>query len=195
MTPKIMSKPTALVLVIILVLLSTLCVGSMEKINFQYSMKNVPIPSNKEFRLEFIQSVNIFMKNLKWRAWHYLNPIQNAQKKETFQFNSTSPPPNVPELKILEEKMQNLTKTLEFKEGIRDSFQQQLKKDLKNINTEERLVVPADKSSNFYKVSKNTYKTNMKKSIEKDYKKATYNIATRIDREDKKIAENLDIES
>ena len=192
MTLKIMSKPLALVLY--LVLLSPLSVGNMDKISFGYSMKNVPIPNNEEFRLEFIHSVNIFIKNMSWRAWHYLNPSPNRNKKETFSFNTTNCAPFVPALKTLQDNMQDLTKKIEFKENYNNKFQNQLKKDLKIIKAAKEIIVPADKSTNYYKADNETYEILLHRNITKDYKKADESVIDKIDKEDRDIAINLEID-
>ena len=134
------------------------------------------------------------MKNMKWRAWHFLNPDLNSNKKETFKFKSTSVVPYVEQLETLKEKLENLTRNLEFKENIRNNFQHQLKKDLKTIRDEKRVFVPADKSTNYYKVEQDTYKNLLHKNITKDYKKANRDIAEKIDLKDKEFAEKLEIE-
>ena len=63
MQKNISNPPT---LVITLILLSSLCVVDMaEQINFQYSMKNIPIPPKQEYHLELIHSVREFEKRIK----------------------------------------------------------------------------------------------------------------------------------
>ena len=97
-----MSTLSANALVLTL-LLSTLSV-SMEQVQFDYSMKKIPIPPKQEYHLQLISSVETFMKNIKWRAFHFLNPMQSNQK-QTFGFNSTKPAPQVAELKELENEL------------------------------------------------------------------------------------------
>ena len=61
-------------LVITITLLSFLCFVNMaEQINFQYLMKNTPVPHKQEYLLELIHSVREFEKIIKWRA-HLLTP-------------------------------------------------------------------------------------------------------------------------
>ena len=40
----------------------------MEKVNFGYSMKNIPIPNEKGYKLELIQKVEDFIKKIRWKA-------------------------------------------------------------------------------------------------------------------------------
>ena len=61
--------------------------------------------------------------------------------------------------------LQDLTKNLEFKEKNINNFQHQLKKDLKTINIEKRMIVPADKSTNYYKVNQDIYKEKHNKRL------------------------------
>ena len=142
----------------------------MEKVNFGYSTKNIPIPSEKEFKIELIKSVEKFMKNIKWRAFHYLNPTQSRQNKETFGFNTTTPPPKVTELDELQDMLFDLVVGIKFKK-FSNEFQTKLKEDIKNMAKENKMIVAADKTHNFYKVTKEKYDKLLEKNINKDYKK------------------------
>ena len=50
-------------------------------------------------------------------------------------------------------------------------FQQKLKKDQKNIRSEKRIFVSADKTTNFYKMDPAEYKKLLEKNVMKEYKK------------------------
>ena len=69
----------------------------MEQVNFGYSLKNIPIPSKQDYLLELINSVGIFVANLRWRCHFYLNP-SNQNRKESFDFKTSKAAPSVPEL-------------------------------------------------------------------------------------------------
>ena len=153
----------------IILLLSTLGVV-MEQVKFDYSMKNIPIPSKEEFMIQMIHSVEYFVKNIRWRAFFFLNPSQSTQSKETFGFRSTSPAPFVPELREFELKLYDLTKNIRFRNRT-NSFQTKLNGDSKKIKGETNMIIAADKTSNFYKVSKTDYEALLEKNITKDYKK------------------------
>ena len=109
MTQMIISNPYTLVITI--TLLSSLCVVNMaEQINFQYSMKNIPVPTKQEYLLELIHSVREFGKRMKWRSHFHLNPQPIGTKKETFGFNTSKAAPIIPELKTLEDNLFKLVK-------------------------------------------------------------------------------------
>ena len=39
----------------------------MEKLNFGYSLKNIPTPDGKSYNLRFLEKFNIFVKMMRWR--------------------------------------------------------------------------------------------------------------------------------
>ena len=111
-------KPFALVsLLTLLMLLSTLSVRNMDQVNFNLSLKNIPIPTKTEYLSELISSVGIFVANLRWRSFHFLNP-SNSDRKETFGFKTTEPAPGVAELKDFENDMYDLVKNVKFKQNV-----------------------------------------------------------------------------
>ena len=75
-------------------------------------MKNIPIPKKEEIQLEHINSSEVFIRKARWRTWHYLNPHMTSNNKETFDFNTTSAAPIMPELKQLEDRMYDLIKNI-----------------------------------------------------------------------------------
>ena len=124
-TQIFLSHPLTLVLA--LTLLSSLCVTNMtEQVNFQYSMKNIPIPPKKEYMLELIHSIREFVNRVKWRSHFFLNPQETPEKRETFGFRSSKAPPHIPELKTLEDNLYTLVKEIEFRDHF-DNFQNKLR--------------------------------------------------------------------
>ena len=143
----------------------------LQSVNLGYSTKNIPIPSEKEYIKCFISKVEKFMRNIRWRTFFYLNPNTKSEEKETYGFNSTKSPPQICELKEFEEGMLDIVQNIKFMNNT-TPFQKQMQKDMKSIRSSEHLLVAADKTTNFYKVKPDQYKTLVKTNITKDYKKA-----------------------
>ena len=80
----------------------------MEQVNFNYSMKNIPVSSKKDYLIELIHSVEKFVNNLDKRVYAFLNPIEKQHEKETFGFPSTKAPPNCEELDVLKDKLYDI---------------------------------------------------------------------------------------
>ena len=66
----------------------------MEKINFQHSLKNIPVPSRKTYLQMLINSFKTFNRN--WKAFFFLNPASKTVSRETFGFKSIAKAPPCP---------------------------------------------------------------------------------------------------
>ena len=159
-----------------------------------YSLKNIPIPNKQEYLLELVSSVGIFVANLRWRAFHFLNPTINSNSKETYGFKTSQPAPGVPELKEFENGIYDLVKNVKFKKYAPNNLQSKMKNDILDMNNNEKVYVAADETTNFYKLNPETHKELLENNITKDYKKANKDTITKVNKDDKKIAENLELE-
>ena len=115
----------------------------------------------------FIDKTEKLLKNLRWRAFFFLNPQAAREEKETFGFNSTRPPSHIPELKNFEEGLTSMITNIKFRRT-KNHFQNKLRNDIKRINNDNHLFIPADKTSNFYKLSKDQYEGLINKRIQKN---------------------------
>ena len=120
----------------------------MDQVYFDYSMKNINIPPFKNFQLKLFNKAWILIKNMRWKAYFFLNPSEKPYSKETFNFNSTSAPPPVKEMKHFEDKLADMIENIKEKE-YKNSFQDKLKKDAIKITKEDKLIIPADKIHNY----------------------------------------------
>ena len=134
------------------------------------------------------------MKRMRWKAFFFLNPNSKTQNIETFGFKSRKTAPFVNEIAQFEKELTNLIQTIKFKKPLPNNFQHQLKLDLKTINSENRLLVKADKTTNYYKVNPTTYKQTLTNNITKNYKKTTNQTITDIQTTDKHLAAKLKLD-
>ena len=81
------------------------------KFDLPYSKKNIPLNSKKEYLLQLVHSVEKFVRNLRWRAYFYLNPQQKPQK-EKYDFRSLRAAPKIKELQKLEDAMYDLVRNI-----------------------------------------------------------------------------------
>ena len=121
---------------------------NMEQVNFQTSLKNIPIPSKQDYLSELIFSVGVFIANLRWRAFFFLNPTEQS-KKEKYGFKTTKPAPYVKELKPFEDSIYDLVKNVKFKQSPSNTLQNTLKQNMRDISHEDRVYVAADKTQNY----------------------------------------------
>ena len=107
--------------------------------------------------------------------------------------NTSNAPPIVKELKSLQDGLVDMAKNIKFKRK-NNQFQNKLRADLNNIRKDKNIYVAADKTRNFYKMSKDNYTNFLNNNITKDYKKADESVIEAITKKDMKIASELEID-
>ena len=93
-----------------------------------------------------------------------MNKNQEEESENDFNnfgFKSENLAPACEDLKPLENDLYKMMRNIEFKSSMevfkRNKFQQILYRDMKAVNATSRLPVPADTSTNLYKVEKGDY--------------------------------------
>ena len=86
-----------------------------------------------------------------------------------------------------------MIKNIQFK-YIKNDFQTKLKEDILNIQKCEKVLIPADKSRNIYKMETADYKKLLHDNIKTTYTKSDQRKINNINRDAKKIAIDLDQE-
>ena len=158
----------------------------MERL-FNYSKKKIPIPTEKEYKIQLITKVVSFTKRIRWKALEFLGKV-GSNEKETFVFKSEKCPLSVDELAEFESDLSTMVHNIEFR-PVRNSFLSKLKDGVKVINNTKEVLVNGDKSSNTYKMNKKAYNKYLIENITKPFKKTNKNKVNKINSEAKKIAE------
>ena len=84
-------------------------VPDMETTSFEYFTKNIPLPSEDDYRAKLIERTEQLCRRMRWRALFYLNPEKcNSGTKDTFGFNSNRTPPPIAETDKFEKRMTNM---------------------------------------------------------------------------------------
>ena len=92
----------------------------MDKINFSYSMKNVPVPTKPEYQKQLILQIEKCLRNFRWKAKHVLKYGQNENndesyvERETYGFKCASTPSIVDELREFELEVTNLVNEIDY---------------------------------------------------------------------------------
>jgi hypothetical protein len=165
----------------------------MERVNIGYSTKNIPIPARKDYLKCLIAKTEKFLRSVRWRSFFFLHPEVTPEQKETYGFRSTKSPPPIPELKEFEDGMLNLVQNIEFT-NVDKQFQKKISSDTKKIKEDDKLLIAADKTTNFYKLKPEDYDTLLKDNITKSYKKAPKNTEKCINTKDKVLAADLELD-
>ena len=92
----------------------------MEKLQLRYSPKNIPIPSERSYKLQLMDKINQVTKRMRWKAFFYTNKSEDTQK--TYGLKSLNFPPKIKEMVPFEEDLWNLVDQLKFRK-IEGKFQ------------------------------------------------------------------------
>ena len=106
----------------------------MERVSWDFSTKNVPIPPKNKYLERLVDQTSKFIRNARWKAFFTLNTKSKSNSKDYFGFNSLAFPPIITEMKIFEDKMLELIQNIEFKDPKTiNSFQNMLSEEIEKI--------------------------------------------------------------
>ena len=129
----------------------------MEKINFNYSLKNIPVPSKSSYKLKLIDKIESVIKRMRWKAHFFINGDSTETKKETYGFKSKQYPSQIKELDMFEKDLFELIKSVKFRNS-NDEFHNEMKDDINKIKPSSNVFIPADKTTNTYELTPKEYK-------------------------------------
>ena len=95
----------------------------------------------------------------------------------------------------MEKELHRMVKEVKHRDrkSIQSDFLDELDKKVKYIKSSEKVFVAADKSPNFYGMSKEHHNQLLLKAINKDYKKAPEEKENKVNKAAKALSDNLEI--
>ena len=165
------------------------------RLTLNYSLKNIPIPSQTSYMKRLIEKTESVMRRMRWRAYHYLRGKDEDRlpTEKHFGLHSRKSPPHVEELKAFEEDLAKLIENVTFRNVFHDSFQKTLRHDITHIKRSEAIFVSADKTRNLYELKKEQYEKLLKENTTKHYRSADERAYHDINSEAQAIANGLGI--
>ena len=148
---------------------------TMEQKNLGISTNNIPIGDSKEYNIQLIRSVNRFVNRVRWKIFYLFNPKAKGTRKESYGLKSQKAAPRSDKyLKEFEKELHRLVKEVKHRDrwDIKSDFLNELDRKVKVIKGSNKVLVAADKSSNYYLMSKEHHDQLLLKAIHKYYKKA-----------------------
>ena len=126
----------------------------MEKLQFDNSDKSIPIATERNYKLQLMEKIELVIKRMWWKA-HFYNERKDAKESETqtipetYGLKSLNCPPQVKELIQFESDLLDIIKSLKFRKT-RSHFQKRLKDDINTIHNADTTLTFADKISNLF---------------------------------------------
>ena len=169
----------------------------MEKLNINYSLKNIPVPSSDSYLKDLIVKTESLIKRMRWKAFYFDKDPESicTTKDESFGLKSRKTPPQSKDLLKFESDMYNLISSIKFhKIPPANDFQKEMRDDMKNIRSSDKVIIQADKTSNLYTLEPTHYEVLLNNSITKEYKKAPPEAMDAINMEIREIASRLKLD-
>jgi len=171
-----------------------LTLKTMDKYTLNYSTKNIPLPTKRQYLKILTAKVEKVLKRMRWKAYFFdKEPATDQANRNTFGFNTRKCPPKSLDLSNFESELLDMIKHISFK-PTRNQFQERMMRDIKTINSSQKAFIPADKTRNFYQMDKTAYDKLFIQNVTKTYKKADSSCYNNINYEAKSIAKQLGID-
>ena len=163
----------------------------MEKVNFSYSLKNIPTPNERTYKLQLIEKTELFIKKLRWKATFFISNSKgttgSSASGSVHGLKSNKCPPQLKELIPFEDGLIDLVKNIKFRE-VRNDFQKQLQEDLKKVRSSKKTLTFANKTSIMHRLDKEEYHHLSQNALTATYKKSNKETERRINCEGIKYA-------
>ena len=166
----------------------------MEKTIPVFSLKNIPIPSKFDYEKQLIQKGESLVSRFRWKLFVSKNPDLFTREYETFGFNTLNSPPRDKDLDNFEEKFFDLIspRNLKYK-PVNNTFQNDLKQEINNIKSSDKIKVFADKTKNIYHVPVNDYKKRVLDTVTQEYEKCAPSKIKNVNAEAAELADNFPV--
>ena len=106
------------------------------------------------------------------KAYHFDDMDKATDKiKETYGFRTSASPPVIKDLTAFATDLHEQVASIEFWKA-QNEFLDRLDSDVQNIKSCKKVIIPADKTSNFYHLSVDNYYKLITKNISSEYRKS-----------------------
>ena len=121
----------------------------MEKFNFAYSQKCIPIPPQNTYKKILLAKTEDFLQTLRGKTFLFLNPDENKNVKETYGFRIQKTAPQIPKLASFKKDLADMIGDIKFTNfQINYQLDLELKKKVKQVQNSDKALINADKTSN-----------------------------------------------
>ena len=87
----------------------------MEKLDIDYSLKNILIPSKESYLIKLIVNIESVVKGMRWRADLFLQEkYENDIWRENFEFKSKSTPSQCDDIEAIEKEFLDMIPNIKF---------------------------------------------------------------------------------
>ena len=161
----------------------------MEKLSFDYSLKNIPLPDKRSYQLKLTEKIESVLKRMRWKA-HFFFSKQNQQPEtlKAYGFKSHNHPPQITLLEEFEKDLYGIVTAIKYR-NVNNNFQEKLKSNkISKIKSSANMFIFADKTNNIYEMKPLNHENIIMENISKTYQKVPDKLEKAITMEAKNIA-------
>ena len=119
----------------------------MEKLSFNYSLKNIPLPDQRLYQLKLMEKIESALKRMRWKAHFFLSKEnQQPETLKTYGFKLRNHPPRITLLKEFEKDLYAIVASIKYR-NVNSSFREKLKSDISKIKSSANMFIFADKTN------------------------------------------------
>ena len=104
----------------------------MEKLKFEYSTKNIPLPSERSYKLQLIEKIEMVIKRMRWKAIFQDTRKEKSNQQRYGLRSFKIPPPRIKHAAFESELIESV-KSIKFRK-VKNQLQNQLKEGIIKIN-------------------------------------------------------------
>ena len=167
----------------------------VDRLQFDHSLKNIPLHSNKAVLTSTLEEAELLIKRMRWRAFWYDRRDEETESNpsEHYGFSTFNTPPAHLLLKNFEEDLFKLVKGMTFKK-VKNEFLSSLGKFRNDVKKCDDIIVKVDKTRNIYTLKKQDYNQLLNNNITMDYRKTDDSHIMDINKETQQHAIDLRLE-
>ena len=166
-----------------------LFINEMEKKTYNYWTKNISIPSERSYKLQLVEKIEIIIKRMRWKAIMHDAGRKENRKVEKYRLKTLHSQKQVKELSAFEKELIAVVKDIKFRNA-RSDFQTTLQEDIRLIHNSKKTMTFADQTSSMYRLAKEKHNKLLRNAVPSKYKKANTKIKDKINKKGKEILKN-----
>ena len=141
-----------------------------------FSKKCIPIPPDKEYYKKCFKAIGSLCSRMAWFAAMEMNKDESGEEEEVeyygFKSGRAPPPEGTAVIQEFMKKLVSLFTNVKFRRTHSNKFQDELESWLSETTAEKKIIVPADKTRNLYKMTPKDYNKLLTDNVSSEYKKA-----------------------
>ena len=112
----------------------------MDKFNFGYSTNNIPIATERQYKLKLVEKIEAVIKRMRWKAFYFeQSDTHNNSKNIYYGLTSDKTPPPMKLLELFEKDLFKIVEKIKLRK-INCEFQDKLNSDIKGIKSSRKNV-------------------------------------------------------